>query len=127
MEESPAPVSVVPQFTERREDARIAIELEVALTGDSEFFAGLTGDIARGGLFVGTYRTLPIGERVELTFSLPNGAVIRTQGQVRWSRAASTGASPGLGISFESLSDADRAHIEDFCAARAPLYHDDGE
>ena len=124
--ESIAP-SEIPQFTDRREDARVAIALEVALTGDSQFFAGLTGDIARGGLFVGTYRTLPIGQTVELTFSLPNGATIHTTGSVRWARAASTGAPPGLGISFESLSDADRAQIESFCAERAPLYHDDGE
>jgi uncharacterized protein (TIGR02266 family) len=125
--DSTALATEVPQFTERREGARIAIALEVALSGDSEFFAGISGDIARGGLFVGTYRTLPIGESVELTFSLPNGAVIHTHGRVRWARAASTGAAPGLGISFESLSDEDKAHIEAFCAERAPLYHDDGE
>ena len=119
--------SEVPQFTERREDARVAIALEVALTGDSQFFTGITGDIARGGLFVGTYRTLPIGRLVELTFSLPNGAVIHTSGRVRWSRDASTDTHPGIGVSFESLSDADRAQIETFCAEREPLYHDDGE
>ena len=116
----------VPQFTEKRDGERVAIALEVALTGDSQFFAGITGDIARGGLFVSTYQVLPIGTGVDLTFSLPDGAVIKTHGKVRWARAASTGAAPGLGISFESLGAEDRAHIEAFCGQRAPLLHDDG-
>jgi uncharacterized protein (TIGR02266 family) len=116
--------SLIPQFTERREDERVAISLEVALTGDSQFFAGITGDIARGGLFVCTYRTLEIGTSVELTFSLPNGAIIKTTGKVRWARSANAGAAPGFGVSFESLSADDRAHIDAFCVERAPLLHE---
>ena len=117
----------VAQFTERREDSRVAIALEVALAGDSEFFAGITGDIARGGLFVHTYRTLPIGAVVELTFSLPDGATITTLGQVRWARPPSSGAAPGIGIAFQALSPEDRAHVEAFCRERTPLYYDDAE
>lgn len=124
MNSSPAQ-SEIPQFTERREGERVSIALEVALTGDSQFFAGITGDIARGGLFVCTYRTLDIGTSVDLSFSLPDGATIKTTGTVRWTRPASAGAEPGLGISFDSLSAEDRAHVETFCAQRAPLYHDD--
>jgi uncharacterized protein (TIGR02266 family) len=114
-----------PQFTERREGPRFAVALEVTLSSDSQFFAGITGDIGQGGLFVSTYRTLPVGSEVELTFTLPTAAVVKTLGTVRWVRAASAGAPPGLGISFNALSSADRAHVEAFCVARAPLYHDD--
>ena len=115
----------VPQFTERREGERMAIALEVALTGDSQFFAGITGDIARGGLFVHTYRTLDIGTSVDLEFKLPSGVTIKTTGKVRWSRPSSAGAEPGLGIAFDSLTPEDRAHVESFCAERAPLLHDE--
>jgi uncharacterized protein (TIGR02266 family) len=115
----------IPEFIERREGERLSIALEVALTGDSQFFTGITGDIARGGLFVSTYRTLEIGTTVDLAFSLPDGATIKTTGTVRWTRPHSAGAEPGLGISFDALSAEDRAHIETFCAQRAPLYHDD--
>lgn len=124
--ESSVPASVA-QFTERRDGERVNIALDVALEGDSQFFAGITGDVGRGGLFVCTYRTFEIGTRVELTFTLPSGAKIVTQGCVRWLRPASAGAAPGLGVSFESLRDEDRAQIETFCAERAPLYHDDDE
>ncbi len=124
MNSSPA-FSEIPKFIERREGDRVAIALEVALTGNSQFFAGITGDIARGGLFVCTYRTLEIGTTVDLSFSLPDGVMIKTTGTVRWTRPASAGAEPGLGISFDSLSDEDRARIESFCEHRAPLYHDD--
>ncbi len=124
MNSSPS-ITEVPQISERREGARVAIALEVALTGDSQFFAGITGDIACGGLFVCTYRTLEIGTNVDLAFSLPDGAMIKTTGRVRWTRPASAGAAPGVGVSFESLGEEDRAHIERFCAERAPLYHDD--
>lgn len=117
--------SEIPQFTERREGERVSIALEVALTGDSQFFAGITGDIARGGLFVCTYRTLEIGTKVDLSFSLPGGATIKTTGTVRWMRPAGAGAEPGLGISFDTLGPEDRAHVESFCAERAPLYHDE--
>lgn len=112
----------VPEFTERREGERVAISLEVALTSDSQFFAGITGDIARGGVFVCTYRVLPIGTLVDLTFSLPDGAVIATTGKVRWHRPESPGIPPGLGVSFEALDPQQRTQIDAFCKDRAPLY-----
>jgi uncharacterized protein (TIGR02266 family) len=122
--ESIAPAEV-PHFTERRDGERLNIQLDVAFHGDSQFFAGITGDIGRGGLFVCTYRTLEIGTLVDLSFSLPDGAKIETKGRVRWLRPASAGAAPGIGVSFEELSADARAHIETFCAQREPLYHDD--
>ena len=119
--------SEIAHFTERREDERVAIALDVALAGDSQFFAGITGDIARGGLFVQTYRSLPIDTVVELKFTLPDGAVVETLGTVRWVRTTSSGAAPGLGIAFQSLEPEARARIEAFCKERAPLYYDDAE
>jgi uncharacterized protein (TIGR02266 family) len=114
-----------PEFTEKRDGTRIAVALEVGLSSDSQFFTGITGDISQGGLFVSTYRAMSVGTEVELTFSLPNAAVIKTLGRVRWVRSTSAGAPPGIGVSFEALSSEDRALIEAFCAARVPLYHDD--
>ena len=118
-------VAGVPEFTERRDGDRVAIALDVVFEGDSQFFAGITGDIGRGGLFVCTYRTLEIGTLVDLSFTLPGGAKIETKGCVRWLRPASAGAAPGIGVSFEALSAEDHTLIDEFCAQRAPLYHDD--
>ena len=118
-------IAPVPHFAERRQGDRVNIALDVVFEGDSQFFAGITGDIARGGLFVCTYRTFEIGTLVDLSFTLPGGAKIETKGCVRWLRPASAGAPPGIGVSFEALNADDRAHIDAFCAERAPLYHDE--
>jgi uncharacterized protein (TIGR02266 family) len=108
---------------ERRSSGRVALEVEVTLTSDSQFFAGLTGDVSQGGLFVQTYKRYEVGCRVVVAFSLPGGE-IRTAGIVRWIRPASDGTPPGFGIAFEGLSSAERASIDAFCCARPPLYHD---
>lgn len=109
--------------SERRSWNRTALDVEVTLTSDSQFFAGLSGDVSEGGLFVQTYKAYPVGGRVIVAFSLPTGE-IRTPGVVRWVRPATEGTPPGLGIAFESLVAADRASIEAFCRTRPPLYHD---
>lgn len=108
---------------ERRTSERVEIEVEVSLTSESQFFAGLTGDISTGGLFIHTYSLRAVGSRVLVAFSLPTGE-IKTEGVVRWVRRASEGTEPGLGIAFENLQSNERASIEAFCKTRPPLYHD---
>lgn len=108
---------------DRRSDARIAIETEVSLESDSQFFTGLTGNLSGGGVFVATYRPLPVGCTVVMTLTLPDGE-LRVRGTVRWSRDASSGASPGLGVAFDDLGAGDAARIARFCEVRAPLLHD---
>lgn len=108
---------------ERRSWERVALDVEVTLSSDSQFFAGLSGDVSEGGLFVQTYKHYAVGCSVLVCFSLPSGE-IRTPGVVRWVRPAADGVPPGLGIEFEGLSSAERTHIEAFCRARPPLYHD---
>lgn len=115
--------------TERRASERVSLDVEVTLTSDSQFFAGLTGDVSEGGLFVQTYKSYAVGSRLIVAFSLPAPArEIRTPGVVRWVRPSTDGTPPGIGIAFETLVAADRASIEAFCRTRPPLYHDvDGE
>ncbi len=99
------------------------IEVEVSLSTESQFFAGLSGDIASGGLFVQTYELCPAGSRVTLDITLPDARILGT-GIVCWIRPAGKGAPPGMGIVLEHLSTADRDAIEAFCAVRPPLYHE---
>jgi uncharacterized protein (TIGR02266 family) len=108
---------------ERRASERVALDVEVTLTSDSQFFAGLSGDMSEGGLFVQTYKRYAVGSRVLVSFALA-GSEIRTPGVVRWVRLAGDGTPPGVGIAFEHLSGEEEATIEAFCRARAPLYHD---
>jgi len=108
---------------DRRAWDRVAIDVEVTLTSDSQFFAGLSGDISEGGLFVQTYAQYEIGRRIFVGFSLPTGDV-KASGVVRWIRPAANDAPPGVGIAFDPLLDSERVAIDQFCKMRPPLYHD---
>jgi uncharacterized protein (TIGR02266 family) len=108
---------------ERRGDTRVPIETDVSLESDSQFFAGLTGNLSTGGVFVATYKQLPVGCHVVMKLSLPDGE-LSAKGTVRWSRDTSSGASPGLGVAFDELAPADVERIAKFCELRAPLLHD---
>ncbi len=108
---------------ERRASERSPIEVEVSLSSESQFFAGLSGDVSLGGLFVQTYSLRPVGSHVHVAFSLPTGE-IRVSGVVRWVRGATDSSPPGLGIAFEHIEGSELAAVEAFCRTRPPLYHD---
>lgn len=111
--------------SERREGSRRACVIELEFTEDTEFFTGLSQDIAEGGIFVATYALLPIGTMLALSFELPSGALVEARGQVRWVRNASeNGTRPGLGIAFTELSAGASEQIAAFCATRPPLFFD---
>jgi uncharacterized protein (TIGR02266 family) len=114
------------RIPERRGFTRTRLTVEVSLASESHFFAGLSGDLSRGGIFVSTYEPIEIGREVQVEFDLPTGQIV-TRGIVRWIRAASEGMSPGVGIGFTELSPNDRLVIERFCAERPPLYVDVGD
>lgn len=100
---------------------RPALRVEVNAASESQFFAGLTGDVLAGGVFVQTYRALSIGQRVEMVLVLPEGEV-EACGVVQWRRDA--GTNPGFGVAFEPLAPSAQARITEFCRSRPPLYHD---
>ena len=112
---------------EHRASKRISLQVELHLASDSHFFSGLSGDISEGGVFVSTYRALAQGSLVDLEFSLPGyEQPLHARGEVRWHRDATPqGPPPGVGISFDQLSDDDRNAIHRFCTMRPPLYYDD--
>lgn len=118
-----APVADVDDL---RESPRRKLEVNVGIQSDSHFFAGLSGDVSKGGLFVATYAELPLGGKVTLDFELPNGAIL-VEGTVRWQRVATDNAPPGIGIQFESVPRETMALIERFCKARPPLYYDQAD
>jgi len=111
---------------EHRASHRVALAVDIHLASDSHFFSGLSGDISEGGLFLSTYRSLPVGSCVEIELSLP-GAIepVHARGEVRWVRDHSTGQPQGVGIAFDHLEDADRERVHRFCTMRPALYYED--
>jgi len=118
-----------PTGMERRIHKRVPMEADVNFQGLSNFYTGFAEDISCGGLFVTSYCLQPIGTHVDLSFTLPNGYVVVTPGQVRWLRDIrdpDDDTSPGMGIMFEDLKSEDRKQIEAFIQERSPLFYDEG-
>lgn len=111
---------------ELRAAPRRQVEVDVGIHSDSHFFAGITGDVSRGGLFVATYADIAVGSKITLDFELPNGRII-AEGTVRWLRSARDHHSPGFGVQFEEVDPAMMKLIERFCQARPPLYYDQAD
>ncbi len=114
------------QSSDLRAAPRRKLEVNVGIQSDSHFFAGLSGDVSNGGLFVATYAEIPVGGKVTLDFELPNGPIV-VEGTVRWHRLPADNVGPGLGIQFEGISREQLALIERFCKARPPLYYDQAD
>jgi len=67
------------------------------VAGDGGAASGVTKNIGAGGVFVATDRLRPVGERLRLTFSLPDAAPVSVRAEVRWVRE---GPSAGMGLRF---------------------------
>jgi len=100
-------------------------ELEVELLHDTHLVAGLEQNIAQGGLFVATYRTLPLGTRVALELELSEGRVLAS-GEVSWLRDEREDLQqrPGFGVAFVDLSPDAVAVLAELCRAQPARYYE---
>lgn len=119
------PKDTAPDPTGRRQFNRKDIQLDVSLYSDSNFYAGFTENLSAGGVFVATHNLLAVGEKLDVTITLPNDEAIVGHGVVRWLREYNEASDcpPGMGIQFESISNEEL--MREFLAARAPLFHDE--
>ena len=123
--ESAAVPTTPPQ---RRASPRYAVELDVSLGSDHNFYAGFVENMSVGGVFVATHMIKPVGEKLELAIHLPESdIVVRGIGEVRWIREYSeqSNVPPGMGVRFVHLEPASAEAIEAFLGQRDPLFFDD--
>jgi uncharacterized protein (TIGR02266 family) len=123
MQSNKAPVPP-PSGREQRVHPRAALSVEVGLHTHDNFYAGVSGDVSAGGIFVATYDPPPIGQEVELTIALPDAQPIVAVGEVRWLReqsAALDGNSPGCGIAWRRITPEALDAIRRFVAQRDTL------
>jgi uncharacterized protein (TIGR02266 family) len=119
---------IAPPAEQRRRYHRVELETEVTFDGPTNFYTGFTEDISGGGLFVSTYNIRPIGTQIDISFTLPNGHIVNTRGQVRWVHDPvdpDEDTRPGMGIMFEELLPEDRAAVDAFIKSRAPIFYDE--
>ncbi len=98
-------------MAENREHARAPIELKVDYKKLNSFFADFTKNISKGGTFIKTRKTLPIGTRFLFRLAVPGReAPFELNGEVV--HAAAGGEEPGMGIRFVWSDDRDRQAFE---------------
>jgi len=104
---------------ENRQYQRRAFSVEITLHSDDNFYAGITGDVSEGGIFVATYVPPPLGATVSIEVALPDGTPIKASGVVKWVRdlKAARDCSPGCGVQFTEIDatalDAIRRFVTD--------------
>jgi hypothetical protein len=101
------------------------LEAEVNVHSESNFFTDFFGDIRNnGGVFVATFHVLPVGTACEVTIAFPGNLSAEVRGEVKFTRKASDGASPGLGIAITHANAEAWNLIERFVKKREPIMHD---
>jgi uncharacterized protein (TIGR02266 family) len=124
---------------DRRAHARFALALAITLSGENNFYTGLTEDISEGGVFIATHHILPLGTPVIMAFTLPHARKpLQVAGKVRWIREPDAvrrpgynfggdldrDVKPGMGVEFTNLDAESLAAIKFFTRCRAPEFFD---
>lgn len=110
---------------ERRGEDRAEVSCDIGFQSETNFFAGFTGDLSDGGLFVATYDILPVGTELTVSFVLPGGHHVTARAEVRWTREHRDDDPefhPGMGVSFEDLDPTHVEAIRNYMARREPLF-----
>ena len=101
---------------DRREMARLPIELRVEYRRLNSFFADYTKNISKGGTFIRTVKPLPPGTEFVFVLTVPKlGEPLRLNGEVVWTvdPARATEESPaGMGIRFKYADAHEREATE---------------
>jgi type IV pilus assembly protein PilZ len=98
-------------MAEHREQGRAPIELKVDYKKLNSFFADYTRNISKGGTFIRTKKTLPIGTRFLFRLTVPGRAApFELSGEVK--HATASGDDPGMGIRFVWADPRERAAFE---------------
>ena len=97
---------------ERRRHERSRLIIDVFFNGDDLTGIASTKDISPGGLYMNTQAEIPEGSLLTLRLPLEGRDVV-CNGEVVYSNPGR-----GVGVTFQGLSDEDRAHLEEALKGR---------
>ncbi len=103
-----------PSFDRRLSASRTTLRLDVGLSSDTHYYAGVSANLSRGGLFLICDQPLPKGTAVTVRFVLPNGHSVVADGVIRWARESGSSV-PGMGLGFSRLAAEDLRQIAAYC------------
>ena len=121
------PNSLLPPVAPTPNGPREKLEANIGAMTQSNFYVGLSGEIAHGGVFVATYESLQKDESVRMLVTLPGGFEFECDGYVRFVRDPmdfSSESGPGMGIQFEKLGEEARELVLRFIRKRPPIFYD---
>lgn len=121
------PNSLLPPEAPTPSGPRERIEANIGATTESNFYVGLSGEIAHGGVFLATYESLKKDKSVRMLVTLPGGFEFECDGYVRFVRDPmdfSSESGPGMGIQFEKLGEEARELVLRFIRKRPPIFYD---
>jgi len=98
-----------------------SVRVKVQCESWPELHELLTQDLGQGGMFIPTGTPASIGDRVNLSITMPGSGQLALRGTVASvlepARAEAEGKPPGLGIRLDPLSEADRSRFSRVLAA----------
>lgn len=101
------------RFVEKRGASRVPIRVLVEYERLDDFLADYTSSVSLGGMFIHTEDPLPMDTRFRLRFTVPTrDTAVEAYAVVRWVVPVSDGMTPGMGVDFEPLSEADQKAVE---------------
>jgi uncharacterized protein (TIGR02266 family) len=118
----------VDKNAELRTDPRAAVELDVSLGSEHNFYAGFVENLSAGGVFVATHLLRPVGEVIEISIHISeDNLIVKGTGEVRWLREFNEDSDvpPGMGVKFLELDAGADEAIQRFLTHREPLFFDD--
>ncbi len=102
-------------MSENRREQRLPVEVKVDYRTVGSFITDYSKNISKGGVFINTSLPLPVGERVRLRLTLPDGdAPFALDGIVKWvSTLRDRDRHPaGMGIEFVDFDEEVKAKLE---------------
>lgn len=85
------------QQTEQRNDERIPCLIAVSYADQKRVYHDFIQDLSKGGMFIETREPLTVGEKISLTFAMPEG-----QSHFKISGKIIRSAKEGVGVQFEN-------------------------
>lgn len=104
---------------EHRAFERARVKAGVVCTRETRSFTATVRNISVGGLYIATPEVLPVGTRLDLTFTLPGADPIAAPAEVCWT----TPDARGMGVRFVELGEKAQQVISAFVAMRDPVVY----
>jgi len=104
----------------KHKEERKGVNIKISFKKASDFFRAYLADLANGGLFIRTTKSMPVDTLLNLEFNLPDSkSVIRTTGRVVWTRSQDLSTEkmpPGIGTEFVDMNPEDKELLKKYLA-----------